>query len=424
MNAPLSDAILARIDSQSVRKMELDLERLPALLERLGDPLDRLPPVIHVAGTNGKGSVVAFLRAMLRHAGLDVQCFTSPHLHRVTEEVALSGGEIRDAEFARHLLRVEDANDGGVLSSFEALTAAAFLAFAEDTADVLLLETAMGGRLDATNVVRQPALTVITPIALDHMAYLGDTIAEIAAEKAGILKPGAACVAGPEHPDAVAVVEHRARALQVPLRLAGRDFTVDPESGLYSGLSEIALPAPGLAGGHQWRNAALAVAALESFRPGLLPEAAAGLADARWPARMQRLDIEGREIWVDGGHNAHAAAAMAGALQALPPKPLCLIVGMLDSRPVAPFLAAFETLRPLVIGVAAGRQPVYTAGRPHPPEEIAFAAGRLGLQARVAGSLAEAVEIARRERGAPRTLVTGSLYLAAEMLAEADPPIA
>lgn len=424
MSAPLSEGILARIDSQSVRKMELDLERLPALLERLGDPLDRLPPVIHIAGTNGKGSVLAFLRAMLRHAGLDVQCFTSPYLQRVTEEVELSTGEIADAELARHLLRVEDANDGGVLSSFEALTAAAFLAFAEDSADVLLLETAMGGRMDATNVVRHPALTVITPIALDHMAFLGGTIAEIAGEKAGILKPGAPCVADPEHAEAVPVIEARAQAVEVPLRLAGRDFSIDAASGIYQGAQRIGLPQPGLAGPHQWRNAALAVAALESFRPDLLPDAAAGLAEAHWPARLQRLDLDGREIWVDGGHNAHAAAAMAEALAAMPPKPFCLVLGMLDSRPIAPFLAAFEPLHPLVIGVSAGRQPVYTVGRPHPPEEIGFAAERAGLAARTAASLEEALEIARRERGAPRILVAGSLYLAAEMLAMAEQAIA
>ncbi|WP_416896217.1 MAG: bifunctional folylpolyglutamate synthase/dihydrofolate synthase [Minwuia sp.] len=410
MTALQSEAILARIADRSASRIELDLERLPTLLERLGRPHLRLPRVIHIAGTNGKGSTLAFLRAMLRHAGKRVQCFTSPYLLRVTEEIELADGEIADDRLAGLLTRVDEASDGIGPTSFEALAAAAFLAFAEDDADVLLMETAMGGRLDVTNVVPDPALTVITPIALDHQAFLGDTIAKIAGEKAGILKLGAPCVANPEHPDAVEVIERRAAELGIELDLLPPEADHD-------------LPPLGLAGPHQQRNAALAVAAMRRFAPELLPDALAGLVEARWPARMQRLDRDDVEIWIDGGHNPHAARAMSAAIAALPPKPLVMIVGMLDNRPVGEFLSAFRSFEPLVIGVPLPGQPVYSVGRPMAPEVIAAAAHDLGLNALVAGSPAEALEQMPGAWEETRILVTGSLYLAgraAEELSRSD----
>ncbi|WP_417516418.1 bifunctional folylpolyglutamate synthase/dihydrofolate synthase [Minwuia sp.] len=416
MNASRCEALLADIDSRAARKIELDLERLPALLERLDRPHHHLPPVIHIAGTNGKGSTLAFLKAMLSHAGRRVQAFTSPYLQRVTEEVTLSGGEIEDAHLGRLLERVDDASDGIHPTSFEALTAAAFLAFREDDADVLLLETAMGGRLDVTNVVPSPALTIITPIAMDHMAFLGDTITAIATEKAGILKPGTPCVANPQHPDAVQVIRDRAASLGNVLRLAGEDFVVDPDNGRFAGNETFNLPALSLPGPHQWDNAALAVAAMEVFAPDLLPDAVAGLSRTEWPARMQRLTDKDREIWVDGGHNPHAAGAMAAAISAMPPKRLAMIVAMLDNRPLDEFLEPFRSLDPLVIGVPLPSRPVYAVGNPMTPQSIAAVAGKAGFRSSTAESVQQALDHLSGPTADARVLVTGSLYLAGAVL--------
>lgn len=412
MNEGLSEAILERIAGRAARTIELNLERLPAVLERLGQPHRRLPPVIHLAGTNGKGSTLAFLRAMLRCAGQRVQCFTSPYLLRLTEEVELSSGEISDTRLADLLTRVEDASEDIGLTAFEALAAAAFLAFAEDEADVLLLETAMGGRFDVTNVVPATRVSVITPIAMDHMAFLGGSIAEIAGHKAGILKSGTVCVANPEHPDAIAVVREQAKKLGVPLRMLGEDFRLEGEPMRFRGRSEFDVPALSLPGPHQRDNAALALAALEAFDPSLLPEAAAALASAQWAARMQLVPGADPEIWVDGGHNPHAATAMAEALAELPPRELVLVVAMLDTRPLEPFLEAFRRMEPFVIGVPLPGKPVYSPGKGMTPERIAATAREMGFDALVAASAAEALEMMPGDGGETRVLITGSLYLA------------
>lgn len=410
-----SEIILTRFAARSAHRIELDLERMPVLLQRLGRPLQRLAPVVHIAGTNGKGSTLAFLAAMLEAAGKRVQRFTSPYLVRVTEEVRLVHGEIADDHLAALLRRVEDASEDLGITAFEALAAAAFLAFAEEDADFLLLETGMGGRLDVTNVVPHPALTLITPIAMDHMAFLGRTITAIATEKAGILKPGTPCIADPEHPDAVAVVTQRARDLAVSLRLAGIDFNVVPATRTYSGAQTFDLPESGLKGPHQMRNTALAVAAMEALLPDSLPAVLSGLAEVHWPARMQLLTDRDQEVWVDGGHNVHAATAMAEALEALPPKPLVLIVGMLDNRPLDPFLHKFAALEPLVIGVPIDQRPVYAVGESMTPELIAARARQLGFSAIHAANAEDALATLAERQPEARVLVTGSLYLAGRL---------
>lgn len=422
MTTPATDAVLARLAGLADRLIELDLERMPALLERLGAPHRRLPPVVQIVGTNGKGSVGAFLRQILTAAGLRVQAYTSPYLVRPTEQVTLRAGEIADAAYAEALARVEDANDGGPLTLFEAMTAAAFVAFAEDPADILLLEAGMGGRRDATNVVERPVATVVTLIALDHTAWLGDTIAAIAAEKAGVIRPGVPVVARPGEPQAEEVVAARCRALGAPLHLAGRDWSVDPASRSYRGQRSLVLPPPALAGPHQLWNAAQALAVIEVLAGFAVDDAAVvrGVESAVWPARLQRLDHGETEVWVDGGHNAHAAAALAEALQAMPAKPLVLILGMMGGRPVASFLEAFRPFAPLVVAVPIGHQPVYTPGAPLAPDAIVAAASGLGLEAVAAASLDEAFFLAATKKPAARILVTGSLYLAGDMLRRAD----
>lgn len=437
MTESASGAVLERLGRLHSRRIELDLDRLPALLARLGAPHRRLPPVVHVAGTNGKGSVIAFLAAMLGAAGLSVSRYVSPYLREPAEQVLLPGGQVDDAVLAEALTRVEEANDGAPLTTFEALTAAAFLVCAEQPADMLLLECGMGGRADATNVIDTPVLVAITAIDLDHMAYLGPDVAAIAAEKAGIIKPRVPVVASPAHPDATAVIVARAAALAAPLSLAGRDFAVDMARRHYRGIAfDFDLPAPALAGPHQWSNAAQAAACAELLLTDpvrlqgpitgrMAPEQAirAGIAGAIWPGRLQRLADPDHEVWVDGGHNAHAARALVAALQAMPPAPLVLVTGMQDTRPVADFLAPFVPLRPRVIATRATFQPAFVPGSPQRPETIAAAAAALGLAATVADDPAAALALAKKEPAA-RVLVAGSLYLAGDVLQQSGQMLA
>lgn len=428
MKTPLTDAALERITRLGARRIELDLERLPTLLERLGAPHRRLPPVVHVTGTNGKGSVVACLNAMLSRQGLRVQRFISPYLSRPTEQVLLPDGEISDEVYAQALTRVADVNNGAPLPVFEAMTAAAFLCFAESQADVLLLECGMGGRLDSTNVVPDTcvSVSVVTPVALDHQAFLGPDTASIAREKAGIFRAGVPVVANPQDVDAMAIVQATAAALGCPLHLNGRDWSIDIATGVYAGARRLNLPQPGLNGMHQWQNAALAVAVMEVLagRTGAVrmpdSETVAAIADVRLSARFHRVrhPETSRQIWVDGGHNVHAATAAAAALAAMPSQPLTLIVGILDNRPVAPFLSAFAHLDPTVIGVPILHQPVYAVGTPTAPDRIAAIARGIGLAGQQAPNWQQALELCNPRR---RVLITGSLYLVGEVLQTLPP---
>jgi len=400
------------------RVIDLSLERLRRLLAALDHPERRLPPVIHVAGTNGKGSVCAYLRAMLEASGQRVHVFTSPHLVHFHERIRLAGALIDDDHLTQCLERCETANAGLPITEFEIVTAAALLAFAEVPADALVLEVGLGGRHDATNVVDRPAATAITPVSLDHQHYLGETIDLIAGEKAGILKPGVVGVVGPQTAEALAVIEARAAAVGAPLLLWGRDFSAERigDAMTYrSAAGPRMLPLPALLGGHQIGNSAIAVAVAEHLR--LPAEAiAAGLTRVDWPARLQRLHGHlldclsvGSELWVDGGHNPSAGQALASALAAWEARPLELVVGMLNTKAPADFL---RPLAPLVRRLQA----VTIPDEPNawPAEVIAAAARSVGLVATEAPTFQAAL---RAISDPARVLICGSLHLAGPVLA-------
>lgn len=417
-----SDLVLERLTRLHPKKIDLSLGRMERLLARLGHPERRLPPVVHIAGTNGKGSTVAYLRAMGEAAGLRVHAYTSPHLVRFHERIRLAGGLIGEAELIALLEECETANGEAPITFFEVTTAAAFLAFARTPADLLLLEVGLGGRLDATNVVARPHLSVITPVDLDHKEFLGDSIAAIAAEKAGILKPDVPAVIGPQPMEALAVIAAQADLLDAPLIIAGTDFdaaaTADGFDFTRPGEAPWHLPRPSLAGPHQIANAATATAAALLLD---LPRAAieSGIAGAQWPARLQRLTrgplaallpTDG-ELWLDGGHNPHAARALAAALAAMPPKPLHLVTGLLSTKDAAGYFGAFHDLAPKVHAVTI---PGESAARP--AEEVAAAAAEAGLEAVAEPDITTAV--ARAASAGGRVMICGSLYLAGRVLAD------
>ncbi|MEL6978782.1 MAG: folylpolyglutamate synthase/dihydrofolate synthase family protein [Pseudomonadota bacterium] len=426
-----SDAILARLLSLHPKLIDLSLGRLQRLLSALGHPERALPSVIHVAGTNGKGSLTAYLRAGLEATGARVHVYTSPHLMRFHERIRLAGALIEEDALAAYLARAEAANGAAPITFFEITTAAAFLAFAETPADYTLLEVGLGGRLDATNVIDTPRLTAITPIGMDHQEFLGDTLGAIAAEKAGILKTGAPSVVAAQAPEAQAVIERRAAEVGAPLISEGVEWRASEERGRLVFEDErglLDLPPPALAGRHQIGNAGLAVAALRALD---LDEAAiaAGVAGAAWPGRLQRLRVGGlvaedlgADVWLDGGHNPAAAevvAAHMGALEEGSPAPLHLICGMLGTKDVEGFLAPFQGLVRRVYAVSIPGEANALA-----PERIAAAAVSAGLQAQIAGSVGAALRLigaeAREAGGAspPRVLICGSLYLAGWALRE------
>ncbi|MGA2129068.1 MAG: folylpolyglutamate synthase/dihydrofolate synthase family protein, partial [Xanthobacteraceae bacterium] len=422
------DAIIARLLSLHPRKIDLSLDRMWRILGDLDHPQRRLPPVILVAGTNGKGSTVAFLRAMLEAAGRTVHAYTSPHLVRFNERIRLAapggGVLVSDEELADTLAEVERLNAGAPITFFEITTAAAFLLFSRRPADVLLLEVGLGGRLDATNVIDRPLATVITPISIDHQDFLGETVAKIAAEKAGILKRDVVAVVGPQPDEAWRVIERQGARVGAALKVAGQDWTVTPERNrlVYQDADGLLdLPAPRLFGRHQLDNAGAAIATLRAVAPTRLPVGAveAGIVNAAWPARMQRLTQgallrlvpEGSEIWLDGAHNIDGGRAIAAALADLEERvsrPLVLVVGMLANKDYEGFLANFAGLARNVIAV-----PIQQATAV-PADVVAAAATRAGMPAGAADGIDSALAgIARLNlESPPRILITGSLYLA------------
>ena len=432
------DSIIARLLTLHPKRIDLSLERMWRVLDRLDHPERRLPPVIHVAGTNGKGSAIAFMRAILEAAGRSVHVYTSPHLVRFNERFRLgaSGGGVlvSDAALAAALEECEQANGGEPITVFEIETAAAFLLFARHPADVLLLEVGLGGRLDATNVIERPLACAITSVSMDHLEFLGDTLQKIAEEKAAILKSGVPAAIAPQSGDVLAVIERQARRVRAPLHVAGEHWSVHAERGrlVYQdddGLLD--LPLPKLPGRHQLDNAGTAIAALRAS--GLaLPLAAfeAGIARAEWPARMQLLSQGAlkalapadSELWLDGGHNAEAGRAVAAALGDLEervPRPLLLIVGMLASKDSAGFLANFSGLARRIIAVPIPRQE-----KSIPAETLVDTARSVGIPAESRDSLETALAAVGRLalEPAPRILITGSLYLAGEVLARNGTP--
>ena len=434
-----SDQVLAELKGLHPRRIDLSLGRIERLLEKLGHPQNRLPPVIHVAGTNGKGSLTAYLKAMLQAAGRRVHVYTSPHLIRFHERIELAGGAgdraqpIAEGALVDYLTRAEHANAGDLVTFFEITTAAAFLAFAEHPADALILEVGLGGRLDATNVVSRPALSVITPISLDHTEWLGATIDEIAREKAGILKPGVRAVISQQPFEALGAITACAQAVGAPLTIWGQDYEAFEQRGrlIYQSAEQLMdLPLPALIGQHQIVNAGTAIAAAQHLKALGLGEASSierGLVEVRWPARMQRLAKgplaqqvdNGSELWLDGGHNPAGGAAIAqtlGELEERAPKPVGLVLGMLDSKDAAGFLAPFA-------GLVRHVRTVPIAGTEAAQDATALArvAANMGLAARPAADVESAVlELMAAEAAPIRILICGSLYLAGQVLAQQD----
>ncbi len=438
-SAPATDAILQRLTALHPKVIDLSLERVATLMRKLGDPQLRLPPVVHIAGTNGKGSLVAYLRAMAEAAGYRVHAYTSPHLVRFNERIRLAGQLIDEARLAALLADCERLNAGAPITFFEITTAAAFRAFAEEPADLVLLETGLGGRLDATNLVPQPLLTAITPIGMDHMAFLGNSIAAIAGEKAGIMKPGVPCLVGPQGSEASAVLAARSQALAAPLFRHGVDWQVQAEGDvlLWQGDGEqLRLPLPALPGQHQIENAGTAIACARRLGPLNIPQAAlaAGLRQVEWPARLQRLQSgplidllpANSEIWLDGGHNPMAGTALAAALAAWQGKPetrrpTYLVAGMLNTKEAGGFLAP---LQPYL----AGCRTVAIPGEANSlsAEDLAAYAVQQGLTAKPSSGLETALaELAglqtqaglQKQNEPARFLIAGSLYLAGQVLA-------
>ncbi|WP_439476485.1 bifunctional folylpolyglutamate synthase/dihydrofolate synthase [Brevundimonas sp.] len=421
------DPISERLRQRHPQRIDLSLERMRVLCAGLGDPQDRLPPVVHVAGTNGKGSTVAFIRAIAEAAGLRVHTYTSPHLVRFNERIRLAGRLIDDEALNAILDRIEGVIDlgGSEATVFESATAAAFVAMSETPADLAIVEVGLGGVLDATNVIERPLLSVIAPVDLDHAEFLGDSLHGVAVEKAGILKAGARGLIARQSETAMAAIEAAARAVRAPLTVMGVDFDAWADRGGLSFQDQerfLDLPAPALAGPHQIDNAGLAIAvALELD----LPESAIaeGLRSVRWPARMQRLtggpfgeaaQAADAELWLDGGHNPHAGAALALALaerQAKASRPLALIVGMLANKDAGGFFAALSQSGAAVFTVPFD-------GAAAEPEALAAVARGHGLGATPCASVQEALTRALR-LGAGRVTICGSLYLAGEVLAAA-----
>jgi dihydrofolate synthase/folylpolyglutamate synthase len=422
MTALTSDRILERMMALHPKIIDLTLDRVWRLLDALGNPQNDLPPVIHIAGTNGKGSTLAMIRAGLEGAGLSCHAYTSPHLARFHERIRLAGDLISEEHLTAILDECHAANGDAPITYFEITTCAAILAMARQPADYTLLEVGLGGRLDATNVIDRPAATVITPVSMDHEAYLGDTLAAIAGEKAGIVKRGVPCIVGPQADAAMEVIEGVARRLGAPLLAHGQHWHATREHGrlVYqdeTGLRD--LPLPNLPGHHQIENAGAALTVLRRLGVG---DAAceAAVTRAVWPARMQRLvcgpltdAAPEAEIWLDGGHNVAAGQALARHLATMPGRPTHLVCGMLNTKDVTGYLG------PLA-GVACSLTAVSIPGEANTlPAEITRDAARgVGLRSFTADSALGAVQRIVADTPAARILICGSLYLAGGILRE------
>ena len=413
-----AEAIIERLHGLYPRLIDLSLDRLERLLAQLGNPERHLPPVLHIAGTNGKGSVCAFLRAMGEADGKRVHVYTSPHLVHFNERIRLAGELVSDAALGEVLAEVEQVNAGAPITVFEVLVAGAFLLFARVPAEICVVEVGLGGRGDATNVVARPAACAITSISLDHREMLGDTLALIAAEKAGIIKRGVPVVTGAQPEEAFAAIAARAHAVGAPLLARGRDWAVSPVDDrlqFADAAGAWALPAPSLPGLHQYDNAGIAVATMRAS--GLVGDAAIarGVALAVWPARMQRL--AGRlaarlpadwELWLDGGHNPGGGEALAAHLAGWGDRPTHLVVGMKQAKDSRQFLAP---LLPYATSLWAVSEPGQHLALP-----VAAIVAASGGVARSGPTVTDALAALPRTGGPARVLICGSLYLAGEVL--------
>jgi dihydrofolate synthase / folylpolyglutamate synthase len=422
VSAAHSDIILERLMSLHPKIIDLTLTRMERLLAALGNPERNLPPVIHLAGTNGKGSTQAMIRAGLEAAGKTVHAYTSPHLARFHERIRVAGGLITENALSEVLQECEQANGNTQITYFEITTCAAFLAFSRNPADYCLLEVGLGGRLDATNVVDKPLLSIITPVSVDHQQFLGETLPEIAGEKAGILKRGVPCVVGPQEAAALEVIEAKAARLGAPLLVYGQHWHVGEENGRLVYQDEtglLDLPLPNLIGAHQIDNAGTALAALRHLG---FDEAACetAITQAKWPARLQRLRagplVEAApqaDIRLDGGHNPAAGAALAEALGRLPKRPLHIICGMLNTKDVGGYLRPLAAMTDSFQGVSIPSETATLSA-----SETVAAAKAEGFRASVAPDVAAAVTHVAASHPEARILICGSLYLAGNVLRE------
>lgn len=419
-----SDVLLDRLLSLHPKLIDLTLDRVWQLLAKMGNPQERLAPVVHIAGTNGKGSTLAMIRAGLEAAGKRTNTYTSPHLVRFHERIRLGPDLISEDDLSALLAECEAANAGVPITFFEITTVAGLLAFSRSPADYTLLEVGLGGRLDATNVISQPAVTVITPVSLDHQQFLGDTLGEIAGEKAGILKPGVPCIVGPQGDEGLEAIEERAAEVGAPLLIHGEDWLVRMEHGrlVYQddhGLLD--LDPPRLPGAHQVQNAGAAIAVLRAL--GMDDEACQGaLTQAEWPARMQRLtdgallDLlpDGVELWLDGGHNPAAGEALAAVLDdwhARAPGSVHAIAGMLNTK------SAGDFLRPLIPRLTSIQTvAIPDADATFSAEELAQTVVDLGGQASPRETVDQALQALADIEAPSRVLICGSLYLAGAVL--------
>ncbi|HWE44424.1 MAG TPA: folylpolyglutamate synthase/dihydrofolate synthase family protein [Caulobacteraceae bacterium] len=422
------DRTLERLKALHPRSIDLSLDRMRRLCDELGNPERKLPPVIHVAGTNGKGSTVAFLRAIAEAAGLRVHVYTSPHLVRFAERIRIAGRLIDAEQLNATLDHVEAVNAGKPITFFEVTTAVAYEAFARIPADLCILEVGLGGILDATNVVDKPAVAAIAPVDIDHREFLGDTIELIAAEKAGILKPGVPGVIGRQSESALGVIELMAQRIGAPLTIMGRDFDAYAERDglIFQGDDRLLdLPRPSLVGAHQVDNAGLAVAAIRVLNHPRIDDRAIakGLQTATWPGRFQRLTegaygarakAAGADLILDGGHNPHAARALVRTLEDLDardPRPLVMVTGMLTTKDPTEFFAAFAPLKPRIFTTAFEEEAAT------PAETLATVARGQGLQAQACTNIDDAIDSALASASRSRVVICGSLYLAGEVLA-------
>ncbi len=415
-----SGQLLEKMGQLHPKVMDLSLGRMHRLLEALGNPERKLPPVIHIAGTNGKGSTQAMIRAGLEAAGHTVHAYTSPHLARFHERIRLAGALISEAALVSVLEETMQVNAGEPITYFEITTCAAMLAMSRTEADYTLLEVGLGGRLDTTNVVDTPRLTIITPISLDHQNFLGDTLAEIAGEKAGILKRGVPCIVGPQPDEVRDVIEAEAEKVGARLLIAGQDWhSFEERAGMVyqDEMGLLDLPLPTLIGAHQVENAGAAICALRILGADT---AEAALLKAEWPARMQNLRFgplikaaPQAELWLDGGHNPAAGKALAEALTRLPDRPFYMVCGMLNTKDIGGYLAPLAASAVRLTGVSIPGETATLSAY-----EICAAARANGMEADTAESVAEAVARVVAETPTARILICGSLYLAGNVLRE------
>ncbi|OUD09857.1 bifunctional folylpolyglutamate synthase/dihydrofolate synthase [Marivivens niveibacter] len=416
-----SDVILERLMTLHPKVIDLVLDRVWRLLDALGNPQNDLPPVIHIAGTNGKGSTQAMIRAGLEADGKKVHAYTSPHLARFHERIRLAGELISEPALMATLEECEKANGGEPITYFEITTCAAILAMARTPADYTLLEVGLGGRLDATNVVAKPELTIITPVSIDHEQFLGNTLAAIAGEKAGIIKRGVPVIVGPQQDEAMDVIERTAMKLGAPIMAYGQHWHVGTEHGRMTYQDDnglLDLPRPNLPGDHQIQNAGAALTALRHLK---MSETAyeGAVTRAEWPARMQRLktgplvDAAGTcELWLDGGHNPAGGSAVAATLSSLPARPTHLICGMINTKDVSGYMRPLTTAAQSIQCVTIPNEP-----NSFDADDLSAAAQSAGFtDATTAASVTKAVEKIAQSDPAARILICGSLYLAGHIL--------